>query len=139
MSEDKAEIKLKNLILYPTYFNIIYGTLGAIIACLTTSLISSNTTQLQHLWLTVAIPPVTLLITEVILKFSIFDQDLELKQNQLMSAKNLLVLYNIILILEIVIVGASMIWFNIHLPFKIKECLSGYVFVWMIGSLMAMI
>lgn len=138
MSEDKAESKLKNLIIRPTLFNIIYGTLGAIIACLTTSLLSSNQAQ-QHLWLTIAIPPVALLITEIILKFSTFDQDFNLKQNQIMSAKNLLVLYNIILILEIVFVGAVMIWFDIHLPFKIEECLFGYVFVWMIGSLMTMI
>lgn len=59
MPKDIAEHKLKNLIVIPTCFNIIYGTLGAIIACLTTSFLSSNTTQ-QHLWLTIAIPPVTL-------------------------------------------------------------------------------
>lgn len=138
MSEDKAEIKLKNLIIRPTLFNIIYGTLGAIIACLAISFLSSNQAQ-QHLWLTIAIPPVTLLITEVILKFSVFDQDLELKQNQKMSAKNLLVLYNIILILEVVIVGAAIIGFDVHLPVKLKECLWGYVFIWMSGSLMTMI
>lgn len=138
MSEDKTEYKLKNIIVIPTLFNVIYGTLGAIIACLTSSLLFSNVTQ-QHLWLTIAIPPVTLLIIEVIIKFSMFDQDFELKQNQTISAKNLLVLYKIILILEVVALGAAMIGFNIYLPFKIKECLFGYVFVWMSGSLVTMI
>lgn len=56
-----------------------------------------------------------------------------------LNLKNLLVLYNIILILEIVALGAVMIGFNIHLPIKLKECLFGYVFVWMSGSLMSMI
>lgn len=68
-----------------------------------------------------------------------FDHDFELKQNQTISAKNLLVLYKIILILEVVAMGAAMIGGNINLPFKIKECLFGYVFVWMSGTLMSMI
>lgn len=138
MSENRAELNLKNLITRPTLFNTIYGTLGAFIVFLV-SFILPTPAQLQHLWLTIVIPPAALLITEMILKFSVFEQDFELKQEQNLSSKNLLVLYNIILILEIVALGAAMIGFNIHLPLKLKECLFGYVFVWMSGSLMTMI
>lgn len=139
MSEDKAELNLKHLIIRPTLFNTIYGTLGAFIAFLVSFVLPLNAARLQHLWLTIAIPPAALLVTEMILKFSVFEQDFELKQNQQISAKNLLVLYNIILILGIVALGAAMIEFNIHLPLKLKECLFGYVFVWMSSSLMTMI
>lgn len=133
MSEDKAEIKLKNLILKNAMFNLILGMIGGVSA-IATELVFSSAMDKQHLWLTIAVPPLIFLFVDLLFKFSMFDQDFNLKQKQ-QKANNVLVMFRCVFLLLVIMTGTVLFMFNANLNAELREGLIGYLLICCSGTL----